>query len=470
MRLLSNLLKGFIEKGTLQLIDVEGKRYQFGGRFDGPSVTARLHDKSLYTKLFFNPELHAGEAYMDGTLTFEEGSSCYDFLYLFSINRRPLGDHPAQKILREGWKRLRGLQQYNPIGKAAENAAQHYDISEELYRLFLCDDLQYACAYFNSPDETIEQAQANKKRHICAKLGLKDGMKVAELGCGWGGLALYMASLADVEITAVNLSGEQIRVCRQRAEEAGVADRVHFKQMDYRELTGKFDRVVSVGMMEHVGVNHYDELFGQFKNLLKDDGFGFLHAIGRMSPPGTTSPFLRKYIFPGGYAPALSEVFASSERVNLWVADTEVWRLHYVYTLKAWRERFMANWDKAAEIYDERFCRMWEFYLIASELGFLHGSNMIFQLLLANDREAVPIVRDYIIDDEREMLRQETKSRKVAGPAKKTVAGKAAAKPAKRAAAKKVVVKKAAPKKTAARKTVKNSAVKKPEGSKASSK
>jgi len=445
MRLLSNLLKKFIEKGSLQIIDAEGKRYLFKGHMPGPDVTAKIHDKALYNKLFFNPELHAGEAYMDGTLTFEDGTTCYDFLTLFSVNRKPFASHPAQKILREAWKRLRGIQQHNPIGKAAENAAHHYDISEQLYRLFLCDDLQYACAYFNSPDETIEQAQANKKRHICAKLELKDGMKIAELGCGWGGLSLYMASLADVEITAVNLSGEQIRVCKERAIEAGVEHRVHFKQMDYRELTGKFDRVVSVGMLEHIGANHYDELFGQFKTLLTDDGFGFLHAIGRMSPPGTTSPFLRKYIFPGGYAPALSEVFGATQRVNLWVADTEIWRLHYVHTLKAWRMRFMENWGEAAEIYDERFCRMWEFYLIASELGFLHGSNMIFQLLLSNKREAVPIVRDYIIDVERKMLAAEQspkKSRKAAATKKKAPTRK----PAKPARAKRAAVRKPAKK------------------------
>jgi cyclopropane-fatty-acyl-phospholipid synthase len=425
MRLLSNLLKKFIEKGSLQIIDAQGKRYLFDGQFEGPKVTARIHDKALYNKLFFNPELHAGEAYMDGTLTFEDGSNCYDFLYLFSINRKPFGEHPAQKILREGWKRLRGIQQHNPIGKAAQNASHHYDISEQLYRLFLCDNMQYTCAYFNSPEETIEQAQVDKKRHICAKLGLEDGMKIAEFGCGWGGFALYMASLADVEITAVNLSGEQIRVCKERAKKAGVEHRVHFKQMDYRELDGKFDRVVSVGMLEHIGANHYDELFGHFKTLLNEDGFGFLHSIGRMSPPGTTSPFLRKYIFPGGYAPALSEVFASTERLNLCVADTEIWRLHYVYTLKAWRTRFMENWDQAAEIYDERFCRMWEFYLVASELGFLHGSNMIFQLLLSNKREAVPVDRNYIINAERAMLATEngvSKKPKKTGKAKRTAA------------------------------------------------
>ncbi len=407
MRLLSNLLRKFIDKGCLEIIDVEGRHYLFEGSREGPRVTVRLHDKALYTKLFFNPELHAGEAYMDGTLTFEDGATCYDFLHLFSVNRKTLGSHPVQKLLRKGWKKLRKFQQNNPLGKAADNSSHHYDISEQVYRLFLGEDMQYSCAYFTSPEQELEQAQANKLRHICAKLGLKDGMKIVEIGCGWGGLSLYMAGLADVEITAVNLSAEQIRVCKARAKQAGVEHRVHFELMDYRELEGKFDRVVSVGMFEHVGASHFDEYFGKIKDLLEPDGFGLIHSIGSMTPPGTTSPFIRKYIFPGGSIPALSEVFASTERNGLWVADTEIWRLHYAYTLNAWRKNFMKNRDQVADIYDERFCRMWEFYLVAAELGFLHGSNMVFQLLVSGNRQTVPIVRDYVTDSEREMLAAE---------------------------------------------------------------
>jgi len=409
MRLLSNLLKKFISKGSLQVIDVDDNRYLFEGKAEGPEVTLRLHDKSLYKKLFFNPELYAGEAYMDGTLTFEEGSTCYDFLYLFSINRKTLGSHPVQKILRKGWKRMRKFQQNNPIGKAAENSSHHYDISEELYRLFLGDDMQYSCAYFTSPEQELEQAQANKLRHICAKLDLKDGMKIVEIGCGWGGLSLYMASIADVKITAVNLSAEQIRVCKERARQAGVEHRVNFELKDYRELEGKYDRVVSIAMFEAVGADHYDEYFSKIKELLNPDGYGLVHSIGSMTPPSSTSPFIRKYIFPGGSIPALSEVFASTERNGLWVADAEIWRLHYAWTLNSWRKRFMENWDQAAKIYDERFCRMWEFYLVAAELGFLHGSNMVFQLMVSNNRQTVPIVRDYITDASREILAAENK-------------------------------------------------------------
>ncbi len=403
MRLLSNLLRKFIDTGCLKIIDAEGRSYLFKGQSEGPRVTARIHDKKLYTRLFFNPELHAGEAYMNGTLTFEEGSTCYDFLLLFSVNRKSLATHPLQKLLRQGWKRLRKVQQYNPIGTASKNVTHHYDISEEIYRLFLDEDMQYSCAYFMSPEDSLAQAQANKLRHICAKLELKDGMRIAEIGCGWGGLSLYMAQLADVEITAVSLSGEQIRVCQQRALEAGADSRVHFELMDYRELDGTFDRIVSVGMFEHVGASHYDEFFSKMKDLLTPEGFGLLHSIGRMSPPGTTSPFIRKYIFPGGYVPSLSEVFNATQNCGLWVSDVEIWRIHYALTLKAWRLRFMKNRDQAVKIYDERFCRMWEFYLVAAELGFLHGSNMVFQLLISKDRQAVPVLRDYVTDTEREM-------------------------------------------------------------------
>ncbi|HEY0982005.1 class I SAM-dependent methyltransferase [Schlesneria sp.] len=401
MKLLSTLLRRFVKSGTLRVYDAEGKLHTFTGTPAEPVVTMRLHNKSLYTKLFFNPELYVGEAYMDGELTFEEGSRVFDQLNLFSNNRTGLTSHPVQSVLRHTWRSLRRFHQHNPISRSLKNASHHYDLSDEFYRLFLDEDMQYTCAYYLDPNDTLEEAQLNKKRHVCAKLQIKDGMKIAELGCGWGGLALYMAQIADVEVTAVNLSIEQIRVARQRAEALGVADRVHFEHMDYRQLQGKYDRVVSVGMLEHVGVGHYDEFFRKFRSLLNEDGLGLVHSIGRNAPPGTVSPFVRKYIFPGGYAPSLSEIFAPAERQRIWVADCEILRLHYYYTLRDWRDRFMANWDKAAAIYDERMCRMWEFYLISAQLAFLTGSEMIFQLILANKRDAVPIVRDYIVDNER---------------------------------------------------------------------
>lgn len=401
MKLLSTLLRRFIRNGTLRVYDADGRLHTFAGIPPEPAVTIRLHNKSLYTKLFFNPELYVGEAYMDGELTFEEGSTCYDFLNLFSNNRTGLAAHPVQNFLRHAWRSLRRFHQHNPIGKSLKNASHHYDLSDEFYRLFLDDDMQYTCAYYRTPDDTLEEAQLNKKRHVVAKLKIEDGMKIAELGCGWGGLALYLAQVADVEVTAVNLSIEQIRVARGRAAALGLEKRVHFEHMDYRELQGTYDRVVSVGMLEHVGLRHYDEFFAKFRSLLKDDGIGFVHSIGRNAPPGSASPFLRKYIFPGGYAPSLSEIFAPAERQRIWVCDCEILRLHYYYTLRDWLARFMANWDQAAAIYDERTCRMFEFYLISAQLAFLTGSEMVFHLVLANKRDAVPTVRDYMVDDER---------------------------------------------------------------------
>jgi cyclopropane-fatty-acyl-phospholipid synthase len=394
MLLLSHLLERFVQTGTLSVIDANGKRHVFGGAA-GPVVTFRLHDRSLPRKLFFNPDLALGEAYMDGTLTFEEGT-LHDFLHLFNLNRTSLGTHPLQAVLRVISRRLRKLQQYNPIGRAQDHVAHHYDLSRELYELFLDEDLQYSCAYFQSEDDTLETAQRNKKRHIAAKLCLQPGQRVLDIGCGWGGLALYLAQQADVEVVGVTLSTEQHKVAVERAWALGLADRVRFELRDYRELEGPFDRIVSVGMFEHVGVGHYEEFFAKVNSLLTDDGVMLLHSIGRMSPPGTTGPWLRKYIFPGGYSPALSEVFDVTQQQRMWVTDVEVLRLHYALTLREWQKRFQANRDKAAALYDERFCRMWEFYLTCAEMVFTHGSGMVFQMQLTKDRSAVPGTRDYM--------------------------------------------------------------------------
>ena len=270
-------------------------------------------------------------------------------------------------------------------------------MSNAFYRLFLDEGLNYSCAFFENPEtDTLEQAQAAKLARITTKLGLSPGMSVAEIGSGWGSLAITIAKTTGAKVTAINVSPEQLRVARERAAAAGVADRVTFVEIDYRNLEGRFDRVVSVGMMEHVGVTQFDAYFRKIGSLLAPGGWAVIHSIGRMSPPGTTSPFIQKYIFPGGYVPALSEVYASTERTGLWVADMEVLRLHYYYTIRHWRERFTANRTAAAALYDERFCRMWEFYLHAVELGFLNGSNMVFQIVVSNTRDAMPICRDFM--------------------------------------------------------------------------
>ncbi|MDQ2762121.1 MAG: cyclopropane-fatty-acyl-phospholipid synthase family protein [Pseudomonadota bacterium] len=394
MRLLAHLLNRFIRNGTLRLIAADGSLRVFGGIRPGPTVTVRLHDPRLYIRLFLNPELHAGEAYMDGSLTFEDGSDVGDFMALFAANRRGLATHSGQVVLRRLWRAARRRHQANPVAAAAANARHHYDLSTDLYRLFLDNGLNYSCAVFDDPaTDTLEQAQLLKLQRATAKLRLRPGMTVAEIGCGWGAFAIHIAATTGARVTAINVSPEQLRVGRQSAAAAGVDHLVEFRELDYRALDGRFDRVVSVGMMEHVGIGHFDTYFAKIRDLLADDGFAFVHCIGRMRPPSTTGPFIRKYIFPGAYVPSLSEVFAATERTELWVADMEVLRLHYHYTLQHWRRRFAANRVRAAELYDERFCRMWEYYLAAVDVGFSNGTNMVFQLLLSAKIDAASILR-----------------------------------------------------------------------------
>lgn len=396
---LSHMMKSFVRVGTLTVIDAGGKEHVFAGA-PGPNVTMRLSDKSLYHKLVFNPELSAGEAYMDGRMTFEN-STLRDFLTLISINRIALGSYPVQKVLRRISRQFKRFQQANPVGKAQQNVAHHYDLGNDFYRLFLDQGMQYSCAYFQNPDDTLEQAQRNKLRLLAAKLNLVPGQRVLDIGCGWGELALYLAALCDVEVLGVTLSKEQHEKAQSRAREAGVSDRVRFELKDYREVAGRFDRIVSVGMFEHVGVHHYGEFFAKINDLMDDDGVALIHSIGHMSPPGTASPWLRKYIFPGAYSPALSEVFDVVEQNSLWVTDLEFLRLHYAETLAHWVQRFDANRDKIVAMYDETFARMWEFYLISAEMMFRTGSQLVFHMQLARKRDAVPIVRDYITDTQR---------------------------------------------------------------------
>ena len=405
MKFLSNMLERFVKHGTLRVIDADGHIVEFVGS-EEPIATIRLHDSGLPMKLFRNPELHAGEAYMNGTLTFED-CSLEDFLGLFSINRATIASYPLQTVLRRISRMVRAFQQYNPVGRAQQNVAHHYDLSEEMYRQFLDEDLQYSCAYFENGDETLEEAQEKKKRHIASKLRLEPGQRILDIGCGWGGLALDLARRADVEVLGVTLSEQQHRVAVDRAAASGLSDRVKFELRDYREVDQRFDRIVSVGMFEHVGVTRYDEFFGKVFDLLLDDGLAVLHSIGHMSPPSTASPWLRKYIFPGAYSPALSEVFAATERQHLWVSDVEVLRVHYADTLVEWNRRFQKNRTRVAELYDERFCRMWEFYLISAETMFRTGAQMVFHMQLARTRDAARLTRDYIFEAEQNYRQEE---------------------------------------------------------------
>ncbi len=403
---LSHMMKAFIRKGRLTVIDAEGRRHVFSGE-PGPSVTMRLTDPKLYRTLVFNAELAAGEAYMDGTMRFEEGSTLRDFLTLFSINRLSLGSYPIQKILRAVKMRFRKRQQSNRKGQAQRNVAHHYDLGNEFYKLFLDRNMLYSCAYFRDPDDTLEEAQRNKLRLLAAKLCLKPGMKVLDIGCGWGDLALYLAQLEDVEVLGVTLSKEQQALASRRAEDAGLSHRVRFELRDYRDVGETFDRIVSVGMFEHVGVHHYDEFFKKLNALMADDGLAVLHSIGHMSPPGMASAWLRKYIFPGAYSPALSEVFEVVEQNSLWVTDLEFLRVHYATTLAHWAQRFENNRDKVVALYDERFARMWEFYLISAEMMFRTGSQLVFHMQLSRKLDAAPIVRDYITERQQDYIARE---------------------------------------------------------------
>jgi cyclopropane-fatty-acyl-phospholipid synthase len=401
--LLAQLLGHLITIGTLRVIDADGETYVFAGE-PGPEVTIRLHDRALGRKLFLNPRLHVGEAYMDGTLTVENGGTIYDFIDLASWNMERAPLHPLRPFYVGFGKFLRGLQQYNPVHRSRENVAHHYDLSERLYELFLDEDRQYSCAYFRNPDDDLETAQLNKKRHLAAKLLLKPGQRVLDIGSGWGGLALYLARECDVEVTGLTLSVEQHKLATERAAAAGLADRVRFHLRDYREEKGTYDRIVSVGMFEHVGIVQFQTFFNTVRGLLEEDGVALVHAIGRGDGPGVTNPWIRKYIFPGGYAPALSEVLPAVEKSRLWVTDVEILRLHYAETLRAWRRRFAANRDEIRKLYDERFCRMWEFYLAGSEVTFRRHEYMVWQMQLSRDVDAVPLQRDYVVDWERAHL------------------------------------------------------------------
>ena len=397
--LLSRVLRPLIRTGRLTVIDAHGTPHVFGTEAQ-PAITVRLHDPKLHWKLALNPGLYAGEAWMDGTLTVEDGS-LYDFLDLFGRNLGTAGLKSFKSPLRHLKRLKRGYHRLNDRWRSERNVAHHYDLSDEMYGLFLDSERQYTCAYHPTGAEDIETAQRLKEQHIAAKLRLEPGMRVADLGCGWGSLAMYLARHHDVDVTAVTLSKEQVAWGNARARELGLADRVRLLHKDYREVEGTFDRVVSIGMLEHVGVRQYGRMFERIRALLPQHGVALVHSIGRVLGPGSTNPWIKKYIFPGGYIPALSEVLPSIERSGLWVTDIEVLRLHYAYTLKQWRERFVANWDKAAALYDERFCRMWEYYLATSEISFRHLDNMNFQIQVAVDRNTLPIARDYMLDEER---------------------------------------------------------------------
>ncbi len=374
-----------------------------------PTVAVTLSGETTLARIMATPSLGVGEAHMDGRLVMERGD-IRDLLELATRNRVAARLYKRPGSLRRAWSSL--VRESNARHDAQRNVKHHYDLSVELYRAFLDSDLQYSCAYFERDDMTLEEAQAAKKRHIAAKLALEPGQKVLDIGCGWGGLALTLAEAADVSVRGVTLSDEQLTTARDRATARGLSDKVSFSLTDYRDIDGHFDRIVSVGMFEHVGRPNYQAFFDAIAERLTDDGVALIHSIGRASGPSTTDRFTAKYIFPGGYIPALSEVLPAAERAGLWVTDLEVLRLHYAKTLQSWYERFQANRAEMAALYDERFCRMWEFYLAGAEMGFRYGDHMNFQIQLAKSVDALPLTRGYIDHAEQAL---ETRER---GPAR----------------------------------------------------
>jgi cyclopropane-fatty-acyl-phospholipid synthase len=390
------LLQRLITVGTLRLRWPDGNVSVYQGTA-GPDITCAMHDWPTVRRFITSPSLALGEGYMHGNVTVEN-AGIYDLLDLLLTN---IGDeHNFQPLLAlQNWRirLLRRLHQWNWAARSQRNVAHHYDLSENLYRFFLDRDMQYSCAYFPTGQETLEEAQAAKKAHIAKKLRLAgSGMRVLDIGCGWGGMALTLARDYGAEVLGITLSREQLEVARSRAHEAGLDGRVRFELRDYRDVGETFDRIVSVGMFEHVGVGHYGQYFDAVRNCLAPDGVALLHSIGRLHGPFATDPWLTKYIFPGGYAPALSEVLPVVERSGLIVTDIEVLRLHYAQTLRHWRTRFEAHRNEIKAEYDETFCRMFEFYLAGSELAFRRCGQMIWQMQMARAIDTVPLTRDYM--------------------------------------------------------------------------
>ncbi len=395
------LFEKVVVHGSLEVQTSDGVTHTFG---DGrpPRVALRLIDRRLERQLALNPNLAVGEAYMDGRLVMTEGR-IYDFIALMLDNatRLPL---PRWATAADSLRYLtRRIAQYNPAGRARRNVAHHYDIDDAIYDLFLDPERQYSCAYFTAPDASLDDAQQAKIRHIAAKLDLSPKHQVLDIGSGWGGLALNLAGIAGCAVDGITLSQEQLAYSRAWADRRGQGNSVRFSLADYRSLEGAYDRIVSVGMFEHVGVNHYGAFFDKISDLLTDDGVALIHFIGRADRPAATNAFIGRHIFPGGYIPALSEVLPALEIAGLMVTDIEVLRLHYALTLRQWRERFLARWDEAARIRDDRFCRMWEFYLAGSEAAFRYQNLVVFQIQLTRRVDTLPIVRDYIRNAEQAM-------------------------------------------------------------------
>ncbi|MEO6225245.1 MAG: cyclopropane-fatty-acyl-phospholipid synthase family protein [Sphingomicrobium sp.] len=400
MSLIGKLIDKLLTAGSITLLR-PGKPPRTYGRGGGKHLTVRFTDRKVAFDIIRNPALALGEAYMDGRLVIEDGT-ILDLLTLVVGANRWEDGRPNQRLISRTAERFKQLLSRNTLQRARHNVAHHYDLRDELYELFLDADKQYSCAYFTSPGNSLEQAQADKKAHIAAKLALTPGQRVLDIGCGWGGMALYLHQVAGVDVLGVTLSEHQLKIARQRAADAGVADHVQFELIDYRLLDDQFDRIVSVGMFEHVGARHYDEFYAKCRSLLKPGGVMLVHTIGVYGEaPKTPDPFTDKWIFPGYHLPSLSQMMAASEQARLIASDVEVLRLHYALTLRAWLDRASAAREQIEAMYDARFFRMWEYYLAGGIVMFESGPACNFQVQYVREREALPITRDYLAKAEK---------------------------------------------------------------------
>jgi len=404
-RFLALFVDKLMRHGDLEVETCDGAKRRFGDGA-GPKIAIRIADRAAERELLLNPELALGELYMDGRLELVEGD-LYDFVALAAGNLIVFSQSRWMKLLEKARAQLNRFQRRNNRKRAKTNVERHYDHDRRLYSFFLDADQQYSCAYFEHEGQSLEDAQLAKKRHLAAKLLIEEGQSVLDIGSGFGGMALYLAQIVGARALGVTLSEEQFAISSRRAVESGLGDRVAFRKQDYRDVGEQFDRIVSVGMFEHVGLNAYDEFFATVRRQLKDDGVMVLHSIGRSEGPSSTNPWIRKYIFPGGYIPSVSETMAAIERSGLYVTDIEILRLHYADTLKEWRRRFLAHRDEVKAIYDERFCRMWEFYLVGSEIAFRVYGHMVFHIQLAKRQDVVPRTRDYIGEREAKLRKRE---------------------------------------------------------------
>ena len=394
IKILSYLIEPLITIGHLE-IEFPGGEVRTFGDASHKKVKVTINDVKTLRSLVLNPDLALGEAYMDKSILIED-DNLYGLLSLFAKNITNQPDSRMSRFLAFKSKLMFWFQKSNLPTRSKKNVEHHYDLSPALYKFFLDEDQQYSCAFFQKEDDTLEQAQVNKKQHIAKKLLLEPGMTVLDIGCGWGGLSLTLAKDYDVNVLGITLSEEQKLIAEERAIREGMQDKVKFKILDYRADFGTFDRIVSVGMFEHVGTSNYMDYFEAIRKKLNKNGIALIHTIGRVSPPGNNSPWLEKYIFPGGYTPAMSEMVASVERNYLYITDIEVWRLHYAKTLHHWHSRFTENEEKIRKIYDERFCRMWRYYLIACEISFRYYQQVVFQVQISKEQDAVPLTRTYL--------------------------------------------------------------------------